>query len=85
MSSIGQIVANLRRERNLRSKYVAITAGIECSRYSRIENGQYDPSDEELVAMAAVLEVDYDDIVEMWQHNLASISLKDGTLIQNNR
>lgn len=76
VSSIGQIIADIRRERKLQSKYVAITAGIESSRYSRIETGKLDPSDEEVAAITLAMETDLIEVIARWQANLASVRVE---------
>lgn len=68
MSSIGKAIVNLREEKGHQSKYVALTAGISCDRYSRIETGTFDPSDDELVAIAFALDADVSTIIREWEN-----------------
>ncbi|MFC3052341.1 helix-turn-helix domain-containing protein [Kordiimonas pumila] len=72
MTSLGKVIAELREEKGYQSKYVALTAGISCDRYSRIETGSVFPSDEELVAIADALEIDVNAVVRNWETYLLS-------------
>lgn len=75
MTSLGKVIAELREEKGYQSKYIALTAGISCDRYSRIETGTVFPSDEELILIASALEIDVSVIICSWEKHLYSNNL----------
>ena len=73
MTSLGKVIAELREEKGYQSKYVALTAGISCDRYSRIETGTVFPSDEEFLAIAGAMEIEVSVIVCSWEKRILSV------------
>ena len=67
MFSLGKTIADLRREKGHNQKFLAISSGIDKTTYSRIENGTRGVCDEELKAIASVLDLSTDHIIFEWQ------------------
>lgn len=74
-TSLGDIISAFRKDQGLQAKFVALTASIPASIYSRIENGKRTPNDIEIVAIAKALQVDHKTIIQEWALNLDEKSI----------
>ncbi|MGS0749225.1 helix-turn-helix domain-containing protein [Halpernia sp. GG3] len=60
---ISEKIKQLRKDKGLQQKQVAIDVGLDQSNYNKIENGRREPSLEVLQKLSAILDVSLDDLV----------------------
>ena len=83
---ISEKIKQLRKDKGLQQKQVAIDVGLDQSNYNKIENGRREPSLEVLQKLSAILDVSLDDLVNPEDSKKPSaVTIEDKTISEKIR
>lgn len=83
---ISEKIKQLRKDKGLQQKQVAIDVGLDQSNYNKIENGRREPSLEVLQKLSAILDVSIDELVNAEDTRKPSaVTVEDKTISEKIR
>ncbi len=83
---IGEKIKQIRKDKGLQQKQVAIDVGLDQSNYNKIENGRREPSLEVLQKLSAILDVSIDELVNAEDSKKPSaVTVEDKTISEKIR
>lgn len=83
--NVGDNIKNLRKEKGLQQKQIAIELGIDQSNYNKIENGKREPSLDLLNKLAGLFGVSVDDILNPGKELPKEVTVEDKTTMEQLR
>lgn len=85
LMNVGDNIKNLRKEKGLQQKQIAIELGIDQSNYNKIENGKREPSIDLLNKLAGLFGVSVDDILNPGKELPKEVTVEDKTTMEQLR
>ncbi len=83
---ISEKIKQLRKDKGLQQKQVAIDVGLDQSNYNKIENGRREPSLDVLQKLSAILDVSIDELVNAEDTKKPSaVTVEDKTISEKIR
>ncbi|CAF3647496.1 unnamed protein product [Rotaria socialis] len=83
---VGEKIKQIRKNKGLQQKVVALEVGLDQSNYNKVENGHREPSLEVLQKLSAVLGVSIDEILSTEDtRNPSSVTVEDKTIAEKIR
>jgi len=64
--SLGNYIKTNREKKKLLMRQLASLVDVDTSMISKIENGYRSPTKEQIVRIASVLEIDYEELLTLW-------------------
>lgn len=83
---IGDKIKQIRKDKGLQQKQVAIDLGLDQSNYNKIENGKREPSLEVLQKLSTILDISIDDLVNAEDTSKpTAVTMEDKTISEKIR
>lgn len=82
---VGEKIKQVRKEKGLQQKAVALEIGIDQSNYNKIENGRREPSVEVLQKLSVIFGVTVDDLLNPAKNQPSPVRVEDKTVTEKIR
>jgi transcriptional regulator with XRE-family HTH domain len=83
--TIGEKIKQVRKEKGLQQKAVALEIGLDQSNYNKIENGRREPSVEVLQKLSVIFGVTVDDLLNPDNNQPSPVTVEDKTVTEKIR
>jgi transcriptional regulator with XRE-family HTH domain len=83
--TVGEKIKQVRKEKGLQQKAVALEIGLDQSNYNKIENGRREPSVEVLQKLTVIFGVTVDDLLNPDNNQPSPVTVEDKTVTEKIR
>lgn len=83
--TVGEKIKQVRKEKGLQQKAVALEIGLDQSNYNKIENGRREPSVEVLQKLSVIFGVTVDDLLNPDNNQPSPVTVEDKTVTEKIR
>lgn len=83
--TVGEKIKQVRKEKGLQQKAVALEIGLDQSNYNKIENGRREPTVEVLQKLSVIFGVTVDDLLNPDNNQPSPVTVEDKTVTEKIR
>ncbi len=83
--TVGEKIKQVRKEKGLQQKTIALEIGLDQSNYNKIENGRREPSVEVLQKLSVIFGVMVDDLLNPGNNQPSLVTVEDKTVTEKIR